>query len=506
MAEKRFALILFLFLFATYVLFTNGRFSTSMDMEIYRTVQNLVEHGAFGLDEKELSSRPGVDGKHYCVEGMLVMFLAVPFYLISKLVGVASGKLIVMMNQVFAALACVILFLVGQTLGYSRRTALWLAVIFGLGTMAFVHSKYMFPEPLTVIFFLSSLYVLLRFRQDGGDRWILLCGCFTGATILLRPDAFLFIFGMSVGMLYVLIKRHRTAEGIQWRPLISPLLLYGLPLIFFFTVFFYYNYVRFGSILETGYTLPDINQVVEIRYPARFFAIGETLKGLLGMWVMPNRSIFFINPILLLLFFSFRAFWRKDTFVFLLLGFIFLEYVYLYANRGPAGFPGSAAWGVRYMLPMTGFMVLPIGVVVERLFGQKRKRWKILFILLLSLSCLIQLIGSSVNYQTVQIPAERAFGATEARMKLTMDPTWSLLITNIQILLLYGPRDFLFLDYLKTGDIPLWACIALPMLVFSMLVLGFLLLTELFRSPMGEGDREEEAVKIGRKKHRKPKK
>jgi len=249
--------------------------------------------------------------------------------------------------------------------------------------------------------------------------------------------------------------------------------------MFFFSVFALYNYLRFGSVFETGYALPLEKRLVKLSYPRQLLSVGDTIKGFLGMWIIPNRSIFLINPVLVLLLFALRDFWKKFRFELMVMGFLFLEFTYLYCNRGPLSFTGSAAWGVRYMIPMVSLMVLPIGLFLDTIFSQNRKGWKRVFVILLTVSFVIQLVGSSVNYQTVQMPAERHFGGSEARLKLTMDPSWSLLWRNIEILVRYGPQDFMFYNFIRRGDVPGWAGVSLLLLVITLLSSGYLFLTSL---------------------------
>ena len=152
------------------------------------------------------------------------------------------------------------------------------------------------------------------------------------------------------------------------------------------------------------------------------------------------------------------------------------------------------------MLPMVGFMVLPIGLFLDRIFSQNRKVLKGVFIVLLMASFGVQLVGSSVSYQTIQMPAERLYGAQEARLKLTMDPNWSLLWKNTLILSKYGPRNFMFYNYLIKGTMPVWVIVALCLLVFTLLASGYLLCLPLL-PPVEKQERK----KLDRNKRKKRK-
>ncbi len=481
-SERMVKLLLFLLFGSAYFIISDYNLSTSMDTEVFRTAKNLIDNGSFGLNEKALVCKMGLDGKYYYVEGLLVMLSGAFFYLLAKVFGLFPRATVAVMNQAIMPVACIILYAICKRLGYSRRTSLWLTIIFGFGTMAFVHAKFLFPEPLTIVFFLAAVYCLIRFRQEGTNKWAFLCGGFTGATILVRTDAVFFILGISLGVLYLLWQKMKDRSLFPARQALVQAVVYGLPLLFSFAVFFYYNYARFGNVFDSGYAMEYQILGEELKYPARLFAFGETLKGFLGMWIIPNRSMFFINPVLIFVFFAIRRFWKEYRFESLVLGFIFCEYVYLYANRGPAGFAGSAAWGMRYMLPMVPFMVLPIGLFLEDVFASKnrKKGLRVFFYVVLAVSIAIQLLGASVNYQDVQVPAEEVFGAQEARLKLMMDPRLSLVFQDIRGLNMYGPYDMVMIDALVTGEIPVWAIITFVLLVIIFAVSAYLISRLLF--------------------------
>ncbi|MBL7075310.1 hypothetical protein ISS37_08760 [candidate division KSB1 bacterium] len=396
-----------------------------------------------------------------------------------------------------------------------------LAFVYGAGTMAFVHSKYMLPEPLFSVAFLSAVLFLFKYRKLRKVQYLLLSGCFAGVTILIRADAVLFIFGMSIGVAATLLKNYRTGNS-SLTALIREVFFFVVPLLFFFSVFFYYNYSRFGNILETGYTLKNEGQIATLSYTSRFLNVKNTLGGFWGMWVIPCRSIFFINPVLVFVFFSLKEFWKKFKYESIVLLIIFAMYTFLYMNRGPKGFPGSAAWGARYMLPMVSFMVLPIGVFVENIFREKNDSLKKVFFSIFVISFVFQLIGSSINYQKVQMPLENVYkklynDPSMARLKLTTDPRWNLVYQNLKVLKtgrvdvkekgqIYSFRvgrdsDFMFYNYLRRGNVPDWVIISLFFIITTLLTSGYLLFKPLLL-PVKEPVRKEKFKGKKKKKRR----
>lgn len=495
----RISVLIVVFFLSVYILAMNGRFSTSMDVEVYKAAKSVVETGNLGLQEKTMASKVGKDGKNYVVEGLGVILSGVPFVYLSKIIGIPSGRLVVLMNQLLTPIVCLLIFLLGKELKYSLKTSVLLSFVYGLGTMAFVHSKYMFPEPFTSISFLSSLLFLFKYRKSKRNLFLFVAGSFTGFTLIIRPDSFIFMFCMLIGLAMLFYQDQK--QGQSFSLLMKQAILFLIPLVFFFILFSYYNYLRFGNILETGYTMGKEGEVATLSYASRFLNIGKTIEGFLGMWLIPCRSIFFINPILILFLFSIKDFWRKYRFESKVMGTVFVLNTLLYSNRGPTGFPGSAAWGVRYMLPMVSFMIIPIGVFLDEIFTKDKIFWKRGFWGLLGISIIIQIIGSSVNYQMIQMPLNNQivndpavkarfpsqeeinkYAGQETRRRLTMSPKWNLISKNIGILKSTDHTDFMFFNMLKAdfkGQAD-WAKISIFLLILylisTIIVSGYFIL------------------------------
>ncbi|UCE19447.1 MAG: phospholipid carrier-dependent glycosyltransferase [Gemmatimonadota bacterium] len=474
LVRTRMCIVVVLFTLSIFVLLTPGHFTTSMDFTAFRTALNLVENRQWGFSERithELAQ--GKDGKYYSYEGLIIMLSPVPLVLISKAMGMSTGVLALLTNGIITAFVSLLLLLVAREMGYSMRTSLLLVFAYSLGTQALVHTKFLMPDPLASLVFLSIFLCFLKYEKNGDRKWLVFLGGLCGAAAHVRPDSFLFVIGILVG-LFLIFKKEFAGKERSVRKTVSDITAFALPVFGFLVLFALYNSLRFGSILETGYT-----KVVEERGLASTKLLGDfqlkkLLLGLAGMWIIPNRSIFFLNPVLIFSLISMKGFWRKFRRSAIIIGVALVFYALLYANRGPYGFAGSAAWGQRYLLPMTAFMVLPMGLFIERVFSAGKRRLRILFIGVLVVSILIQIIGASQNYQNFQAPMERQFGSEKARIMLTMEPKFSLLLLNMR-LLLRGHTDFMFYKNLRSGNLPLWMIGSLFVLVLMALISGYFL-------------------------------
>jgi 4-amino-4-deoxy-L-arabinose transferase-like glycosyltransferase len=510
-------LSLFLFLFCLYALTTSGHFSTSMGVSVYQVSESLLREGDISLTEEEVKTnefRIGKDGNYYCYESLGSIITPIPFIMVSHIFGVTSGqgvwRIVLLTNSILTAFSALVLYALGRELKYSRKTSFLLSLIYGLGTMAWAHTRFLMPDPLASLVYLVTFLFLLRYKRTGRIRELLLTGLWAGLALHCRPDAFLFVLAICVGV--VLLLRRQWREKEQSLSVVARrAVIFVLPILVFVCLWGYYNYHRFGSVLETGYTVSveegsegEGQRFGALSYVKRFVNVGGTVKGFLGMWVIPNRSIFFVNPILIFWLFALKPFWRKYRFEMTVYGIAFVLYVFLYSNRGAYGFAGSAAWGQRYFLPMIGFMVLGVGLFVERMLASGSRNMKILFVSVLLLSVCFQFVGISQTYQVYQASLEEKYGPEKARLMMTVDPRHSLLVLNMKLLRI-GVTDFMYYSYLRftkykeNGHVLPWVKYTFFLIVFTIFISGVVLVRSLlFASP--------EAVQIERPKEKKKRK
>jgi len=161
---------------------------------------------------------------------------------------------------------------------------------------------------------------------------------------------------------------------------------------------------------------------------------------------------------------------KKHRIEFILTASIFFGYLMLYALRAPLSYAGSAAWGIRYMLPVYPLLFMAV-IFYERSGISKNRAVKYIFYSLCAVSVLFQIIGSSVNYQSVQMPLEykskQIYGdkdmtwAHESRLSMMSDFSSSLLLNNARIMagvltpeqkeygVETGPNDWFFWQLIK---------------------------------------------------------
>jgi hypothetical protein len=163
----------------------------------------------------------------------------------------------------------------------------------------------------------------------------------------------------------------------------------------------WYNWVRFGSPLETGY-LRD-----------RVVGWGASpLAGGAGLLFSSYASLFLYCPIVLLSAAGVVAMWRRRRAAALLFLAIFIALFVLYASVG--NWMAGRAYGPRYLVPLLPALVLPLAWWQPA----SRRSWT-LAAAVVAVSIAVQLPGVLVDYSKVRVSLARQ-GETVAQ-----DMRWS---------------------------------------------------------------------------------
>ena len=520
--KKYYHMLIFIFVLSLYIIFSNQRVTTSMDVDVLRYASNWIETGSLGSEQK-LSAGVAYSPKtelFYAMEGLGIIAPLTFFIKASNIFSQDSNFIMYIFNQFFAALAVMFLFLIFKMFLSSRKSFFYTA-LFALATPIFVHSKYLLPEPVTLLCISMSFYYLLKFRRHKVPAYMFFSGLSSGYTLLTRPDAPIFAALFSLLVFYV-------AYRISRKGFIKHYVFYLTGFLIFAALFAFTNYNRYGSILESGYTLDrnevkislekslpetyrkfesfarlveredpaDENYKEALRYYNRFqsqqkfleetnkvlteygdkntaFYTNGSLNFINGIYLIlfsPNRSIFFLSPFMIILLIPLWRYFRRFRAEFILTGSIIAGYIMLYALRAPLSYAGSAAWGVRYLLPVYPVLFLS-AILYERSEFSRKAAVRRMFYALCIISVLFQITGSGVNYQSVQMPleykAKQVYGtsdmtwAHESRKSMMTGFSSSLLVNNIRIMtgnltpeqkaygVEAGPNDWFFLQVLK---------------------------------------------------------
>jgi hypothetical protein len=238
-------------------------------------------------------------------------------------------------NAAVTATTAVVLALLCELLGASRRGALLLALAFGLGSQAWPAAKTLFSEPSTALCTVLAVLCAVRAVRDADRRWAAWCGLAFGAAVLCRASAAMFVVPLAAYLAW-----SARGDRVRRREQLVAFVVGGAgPLVAFLVT----NWLRFGSPFDAGYE--KVSQQ------------GSLWQGLVGQLFSPGKSVFLYAPILVVAVAGAIRGWRvQRPETALLLGVVGLNLVFF--ARAPF-WNGDNAWGCRYF-----GIVLPVGVAL----------------------------------------------------------------------------------------------------------------------------------------------
>jgi hypothetical protein len=234
--------------------------------------------------------------------------------------------------------------------------------------------------------------------------------------LLLRIANAVLLPPLGVWLLYI-VWRHCSL-----RTRFGALTAWLLPIVACVAVIATYNWVRFGTILETGYA----DQAHAFDTPL--------YVGVYGLLFSSGKSLFVYAPILL----ASVVAWFRLRRVRWLLAALVLMYLVFYARYD--WWYGGGPWGPRFMAVILPFVCLPLATLGAR----SRLAWLSLAALA-ALSVGIQLLSILVPY----LPYEAVMAQDDANYeRLLFHPAYSPVLVHVRALLHHTyPPDLAFSYY-----------------------------------------------------------
>jgi hypothetical protein len=310
--------------------------------------QQMARMGAFGLD-----------GGYYAKKGVTPSLLLVPLVWLADALRLDLRPLAMVFNPVVTALTGVTLYSLVRALGYSARTGIFTALLYGLATFALVYTKTLYAEPLAALLLTIAIQTSLRRSREAegqrknGSASLLLCpsavksGLFLGLLMGIN-----LVYAVLVPLVVVWKVIYGRTAVRPYRQLVLRLCRFLLPVLLCAGLIAVYNLARFGSLTSTGY----------------HFAAGEGftrpfVEGFLGQFISPYRGLLWYNPVLLLALPGWLMLRRaRPDAAWLLLGLIG---VCISAFATWWSWEGGIAWGARFTLTITPLVAACLAPLME---------------------------------------------------------------------------------------------------------------------------------------------
>ncbi len=397
-------------LFACWYAFTGNGYIDSLDGEtVYHVTEALVERGTFAQLGPELagdihrSVTSGYDGRLYAITAPLHSLLAVPLYSLGTWVAHGFPVLfkpyftrffVTLLNSLLGAATVALFYLFSLDLGYRRRTALFLTVALALTTLISPYARFFFTEMAHTFWLVLMAWSAYRYGQTGRPGWMAVSAASLGLGIATK---YVMVMAAPALALYLLLLWRRQPTPGRW--LGRTVWAGGLPLLLIGLALAGFNYFRFHDWLETGYTAPEMRGSVN-----EWWGAPSLVESLYGFFLSSGKGFFFFSPLTWLSWWGWGAWWRRQRLATLLSLTLVVLYPLFYGvitnpNEALPVWVGGIAWGPRYLVCVTPFLLLPVGAFLER--QDLPRRWRSLVVgSLFVIGFWVQLSSLLVNYYT----------------------------------------------------------------------------------------------------------
>jgi hypothetical protein len=434
--QRRWLVVLFLLVSGVASLVAGGH-SYAIDNEVqYQTTRSLVqlqpELESVDSIWVEIPVGPYIErdgGGHVAIVGIGHSIVGAPFYLVSRglaqlLPGekrdsfVRTGTLFT--NSVVLGLLAVAVALLAFQLSRSFRAAWLIGIGYALGTYALPHSKTFFTELTSALALTVAVLTAVRFAGGRPVGNAVVSGFAAGFGVLVRASSAMFVPWIALWIAVVVVRRR------GWRPMVRGVAAFGAGGAAPLCAFLFFNWWRFGSPTDVGYS----------RVPQDF----PLEDGLFNHFFTPGKSLFLFAPIIVLgLAGLLVGLFRQRAVSLLVIGVVGANLVFF--SRVPY-WSGDAAWGARYQQIVLPLMCAPAAILAGR------RWWKTAFGTLATIGFVVPaLLGSLIYFNVWFVKAERDRVSADA---ITKEAAWQPFLGQLELLPV-GVRDVL--DANRPGEI-----------------------------------------------------
>ena len=362
-----------LFLCYAYFFYLGGNWNVeSRHAQIYA----LAERGTLVIDSYPFLPLGGGDaakfeGHYYSDKLVGPSLVAVPFYLPLRHLLSAAGlderravyfalRLTNLITNAFpSALLGGALYLFLAHLGISAGLRVWLALAYGLGTLAFPYSTLLFGHQLAAVAVGFAFMLLWLQRTEWSSRRALVAGALLGFAAI--SDVMGLFLALILGIYAISIAAQHGAGGGAVARRIAPPALLALAI---FSIQLIANWSSFGSPL----TFPHVyhaQAAFRARHTAGLFGLHlPQLYPLYQLTVGPWRGLFYGSPVLLLSLPGLVLLGRKFRAEAVLIAASY--FAVLLIHSGYENWTTGSAYGPRYQIVALPLLLIALAPAAQR--------------------------------------------------------------------------------------------------------------------------------------------
>lgn len=343
---------------AVYLLTASGHVQTlDAQQEIYVATRLVSGHGLTirSIEFAGGGTQRGRDGRQYAAHDLGMSLVYAPLALLPRTTGPTGNPTMLMaflsglLDAVLGAAAVSVMALLLTELGIRPRAAALSSLCLAFATMHWVYAHVAFDVTANALAILVAVWCAVRARRSAPARWLFAGGCALGLAITIRTDTLLLAPLLSIPVLTGVWKVRRSLRQIVVR-----CLAWGGPLLAAVALNGWYNWYRFGSILDNGH-----------RHDPLLRTTTPLLTGLGGQLVSPGKGMLFFSPLVLAALVGWPTFIRRHRVLALALGATIAASLVAHARL--ADWPGDSAWGARHTVPVLALVLLPMAFLFDDL-------------------------------------------------------------------------------------------------------------------------------------------
>jgi hypothetical protein len=142
----------------------------------------------------------------------------------------------------------------------------------------------------------------------------------------------------------------------------------------------------------SGRTLAGI-----ISVPGRLLDVTDSGTALIGLLLSPGKGFFVFTPVSLATVWAFPRFFRAHRSESILFGGVCVSLWLGYAVTKNDIWWGGLGWGPRFLVPLAGFIVVPLAPLLSEILSGSSRRARILLAAIVIFSLYVQVIGAATD-------------------------------------------------------------------------------------------------------------
>jgi len=251
-------------------------------------------------------------------------------------------------SSLFSALTVILIYKISRYFTKKEKYRILSSIIYGLGSLAFPYAIVFMGHAVGTFFAFLSFYLLFKAKHEkiNEKKYFILAGLSSGFAIVCEYSTILIALAMVIFVSSLKKKKELCLFVLSCVVGISPFLLY--------------NYIISGNpfIPTISYDDPSIFPPTPVLLSPNFYIF-------LRLLIFPYNGLFFYYPVFILSIIGLFLMYKQHSLEAILISFLLISFLVLLSMYRDVF--GSVSFGIRYLLPIIPFLMLPLIHVIKKI-------------------------------------------------------------------------------------------------------------------------------------------